>query len=156
MLIVICLINFCLVLSAILKYTMKKWVISFDQQRGKINLIWKSESTRKKARTYKVCYWKYYEYYCNTEDCNFLQTDTGNQARLHFNLNFIWLTAYAGVDAYLQCLWLYCCYIFWESLPKVIPQTTDSSLHFFSDLTKHVVKDYEGIENLMVEGNTNR
>ena len=24
------------------------------------------------------------------------------------------------------------------------------------DLTKHVVKDYEGIENLMEEGNTNR
>ena len=24
------------------------------------------------------------------------------------------------------------------------------------DLTKHVVKDYEGIENLMDEGNTNR
>lgn len=41
-----------------------------------------------------------------------------------------------------------------------------SSLDFFQtehfwcfcilDLTKHVVKDYEGIENLMDEGNTNR
>ena len=27
---------------------------------------------------------------------------------------------------------------------------------YISDLTKHVVKDYEGIENLMDEGNTNR
>lgn len=27
---------------------------------------------------------------------------------------------------------------------------------WISDLTKHVVKDYEGIENLMDEGNTNR
>ena len=28
--------------------------------------------------------------------------------------------------------------------------------NIITDLTKHVVKDYEGIENLMDEGNTNR
>ena len=61
-------------------------------------------------------------------------------------------------------------YAFSISFILVMRQTIilnfQSSFYFFQiehlwcfcivDLTKHVVKDYEGIENLMDEGNTNR